>query len=115
MTRRAAAREAGGGEIETTPEEVHRARLAEEACTELLEHAVGIDKDLQKSSDRVRVIGCVPQIVRKSDGLGQLVRHLIDSEVNVEFGERGHYGGVETGNRMCGEQQALRRAVAGSN
>src|SRR6516162_8861653 len=113
MTRRAAAGETGDGEIETAPEEMHRARLAEETGAELLEHAVGIDEDLQKTPHRIRVIGCVPFIVRKSDGIGQLVRNLVDDDVNVELRERSQYSGVETGDRMPGEQQMPRRAVTG--
>ena len=50
MPRRAAAGKPRHREIEAAPEEMHRARLAEEAGAELLEHAIGIDQDLPESA-----------------------------------------------------------------
>src|SRR5262249_45092454 len=44
MRRRGAAGEAGHGEIEAAPEEVHRAALANEAGPEDLEHPVDLDE-----------------------------------------------------------------------
>src|SRR6185295_20170553 len=42
MLRRPASREAGDGKIAASPEEVHRAALAEEAATEALQHPIGL-------------------------------------------------------------------------
>ena len=53
MARRATAREARHREIETAPEEMHRACLAEKAGAELLEDAVAVDEDLQEAPDGV--------------------------------------------------------------
>ena len=57
MARRAAAGKARHREIEAAPEEMHRARLAEKAGAELLEHAVGIDQDLQEAPHRIGIVG----------------------------------------------------------
>ena len=64
---------------------MHRARLAEEAGAELLEHAVGIDKDLQEAPHRIRVVGGVPVSCENRIGVRQFVRHLVDGDVNAEF------------------------------
>jgi len=48
MTRRAPARKARHREIETAPEEMHRARFAEKTSAELLEHAVALTRIWKK-------------------------------------------------------------------
>src|SRR5262249_9586250 len=57
MARRGSTREAGHREIEASPEEMHRARLAEKAGAELLEDAIDIDKDLEEAPDRIAIVG----------------------------------------------------------
>src|SRR5579863_306212 len=113
MARRAAARKARDGEVEAAPEKMYRACLAEETGAELLEHAVGAGKDLQKALYGARIIGCVQLVVRKSDRVRQLVRHVIDDDVDVELGKCRHHGGVETRDRMTGKRQPPRGAATG--
>src|SRR5258708_39716284 len=103
MARRAAAGKTRHSEIETAPEEMHRAGLAEEAGAELLEHPIGVDKNLKKAPHRVRVVGGVLVILREADRLRQFVRHLVDHDVNAELGENSHSSRVETCDRFSGE------------
>src|ERR1700704_6693523 len=80
-----AARKARHREMETAPEEMHRARLSKEAGAELLEHPIGIEENLEEASHRIRVIGCMLVVFRKPDRLGQFVRHLVDGDIDTKF------------------------------
>src|SRR5437588_11598577 len=99
MARRAAAGEPCYREIKTAPEEMHRARLAEEAGAEFFEHPVGVQKYLEEPSHRVRIVGRVVSVLRELGRLRQFVRHLVDRNSNAEFAERGHDGPIETRDR----------------
>ena len=113
MARRAPAGEARHREIETAPEEMHRARLAEEAGAELLEDAVAVHEDLQEAPDRVGIVGGMRGVLRKPDRVRQLVRHLVDGNGNAEFGKRGDRRGMEARDRLSGERKLPLCAVAG--
>src|ERR1700687_705333 len=115
MARRAPAGKTRHGEIEAAPEEMYRARLAEEAGAESLEHPIGIEQHLKKAPHRGRIIGCMPVVLRKSDRLRQFVRHLVDHEVNAELGECGHDRRIKTRDRLSGQRKLPRGAVAGRN
>src|SRR5580692_9130600 len=56
MARRAAARKARDREIETAPEEMHRASLAEKAGAELLEHPIDADENPEEAADGVGIV-----------------------------------------------------------
>ena len=103
MTRRAPAGKACHREIEAAPEEMDRARLAEESGTELLEDAVSVHKNLQKAPYRVRVIRGVLMVLRKADRLRQFIGHLVDGDVNAELRELGHDRRIEARDRVSGE------------
>src|SRR6266404_9669376 len=94
---------------------MHRTRLAEEAGAELLEYLVGIDEDLKEVTHRIRVVGCVVCILREFDRCRQLVRHLIDGDVDAEFGECCHGRRVETCNGFSSQAKLPRSTVAGRN
>src|SRR6202043_3155746 len=96
MPRRSSSRKARHRKIKTAPEEMYRAGLAEEAGAELLEHAVSVDKDLEKAPHRVRIVGGMLGVLREADRFRQLIGHLVDFDVNAEIRQRGHDGGVET-------------------
>src|SRR5450759_950552 len=89
MARRAPARKARHREIEAAPEEMHRTRLAKEAGAELLEHPVGIHKDLQEAPHGVWIVGSMPVVLRKPDRLRQFVGHLVDGDANAKLREIG--------------------------
>src|SRR5258708_31057609 len=115
MARRAAAGKTRHSEIETAPEKLQRAGLAEEAGAELLEHPIGIEKNLKKAPERVRVVGGVRVILREADRLRQFVRHLVDHDVNAELGENSHNSRVKTSNRFSGQGKLPRCAFTGRN
>jgi len=92
-----------------------RARLAQKAGAELLEHAVGVHKNLQEAPHRSRIIGGMFLVLRKPDRLRQFVRHFVDGDVDAGFPKRGHDGGVETRHRLSGQRKLPLRAVAGGN
>src|SRR6266404_9736619 len=115
MARRTAAGKTRHREIKAAPEEMHRAGLAEEAGAELLEHPIGIDKNLKKAPHRVRVVGGVLVILREAERLRQLVRHLVDHDVNAELGENSHNSRVKTSNRFAGQGKLPRCAFTGRN
>ena len=63
---------------------MHRARLAEEARAERLEHAVALQ---QRSPEALRlrgVVGGVGLILGERDGIGNLDRHRPDVHVDAE-------------------------------
>src|SRR5882672_469829 len=113
MARRATAREARYRQIETAPEEMHRACLAEEAGAELLEDAVGIDEDLQEAPDGVGIVGSVRGVFGEFYRIGQLVRCLVDGNGYTESAKRGKRGGVEACDGMIRQRKVPLRAVAG--
>src|ERR1700694_2231884 len=115
MARRAPARKARYREIEAAPEEVHRARLAEERSAELLEHTVGTYKDLQEAPYGVRIVGSMPVVLRKPDRLRQFVGHLVDGDANAECCEISHDRRIKTCDRLPGQRKLPRCAVAGRN
>ena len=115
MARCASARKTGYREIETAPEKMDRAGLAEKAGAELFEHPVDAYKNLQKPLHGVRIVGGMLVIIRKPDWIRQFVRHVVDGNVNAEFGERGHDRRVESRNGLSGQVQSPRCAVAGRN
>src|SRR3954470_23306506 len=113
VARRASSRETCHRKIETAPEEMHRAPLAEKAGAELLEHAIAVHEDLQETFYSVRVVGRMRAVQRKPDRVRQFVRHLVDSSSNAEFAERRHSGGVEAGDGVPGKRELPLCAVAG--
>src|SRR5258706_2903446 len=115
MARCAASGKTRHRQIEAAPEEVDRARLAEKAGAELLEHAVGVHKDLQEAPHRIRIVRGVRDVLREANRLRQFVRHLVDGDVNAEGCKIGHDRRVETRDRLSGEGKVPLRAVTGGN
>ncbi len=87
--------EAGHGEVEAVPEEVHGARLAGEPAAELLEHRVGPVEDPPEARDRVAIPGRVLEILGKRRRHGDAERLLGDLDVDVELAEQRVEAGVE--------------------
>src|SRR5258707_15602111 len=115
MARCAASRKTRHRQIEAAPEEVDRARFAEEAGAELLEHAVGVHKDLQEAPHRIRIVRGVRDVLREANRLRQFVRHLVDGDVNAEVRKIGYHRSIEARHRLSGEGKLPLRAVAGGN
>src|SRR5882724_7810026 len=113
MARRAAAGKARHREVETAPEEMHRARLAQKSSAELLEHPVGARENPEKAPHGVAIIGGVSIVVRESDWIRQFIRHLVDDRVDAKFGKRRHDQGVEARDGLTRKRKLPPRAVAG--
>src|SRR5439155_13042739 len=114
MERRRATREAGAGEIEGPPPEVHRTRLAEESPAEGPEHTLGARENAPAAPGRVGVVGGVYAIGGEGNGVVRdLDRPRPDPDRSVELAQQGAVAGVEVGNGLRLERQTGDRAVAG--
>src|SRR5690606_17516823 len=71
--------ESGDGEIETTPEEVHRARLAEERGTETLHHDADAYERLKEAADGLGIIGARCAVLREGDPVRNFARAAVES------------------------------------
>ena len=89
------AREAGDGEVEAVPEEVHRAGLAVEPAAELLEHGVRPVEDAAEALDRLSIPGRVLDVLGKRRRHRDTERLLLDLDVDAELGEHRVEAGVE--------------------
>src|SRR6266511_2041350 len=75
---RAPSAEARGREVERAPEELHRARLAEEARAEALEDHVSAQQRGRETADRFAVVRANLDVVAEGDRRGDLARHAVD-------------------------------------
>src|SRR5690606_30999724 len=78
-------RKACDGEIETAPEQVNGAGLAEKGCAESIEHSVNCEQRLLEALHRVAVVGSVAMVFRERDGVGYLVRSSMEGRRAVEI------------------------------
>src|SRR5436190_6488586 len=72
--RRAPAGEAGDAEIEAAPEEMHRARLADEAAAELLQHRIDRAQHAPEALDRIAFVGGVRGVLVERDRIVEFLR-----------------------------------------
>jgi hypothetical protein len=94
---------------------MHRARLADKAGAELLEHPVGTDENLEEAPHGIGVIGRMLRIPRKADGIGQFVRHFMDGDVNADVGERRQDLRIKARDGMSRQRELARGAAAPRN
>ena len=90
MWRRGPPGEPGVGEVERSPEQVHRAGLADEPGAEHLEDALHLDEREPEPPHGVRVVAGVDPVVRERDRVGDLDRHRPDLGGDTEVGEQRH-------------------------
>src|SRR6185312_10715483 len=84
-------REAREREVERAPEEMQRARLADELAAEALEHR---PHGLQRAPERGGALAIVRMVARirlEADRLGHLDRHRPDADRAAEALERRHH------------------------
>src|SRR6185437_8588032 len=105
MRRRRPAGEARHRKIETPPEEVHRARLAEEAAAEELEDAICLNEHAPERVCRARVIGGVDVIAREWNCVRDLVRRLDDAHVDAHAAQELEDPPVKVTDRLRLERQ----------
>src|SRR4029077_12225246 len=99
-------------EVEASPEEMHRARLAEKAAAEQLEDTVDLNKRAPKAMGRRGVISGVGVIFREADRVRDLVWHFIDGDRDTDAGEELGHASIEFGNCLRLERQRLGLAQA---
>src|SRR6185437_184932 len=71
-------------QVKTAPEEMCRARFADEARAENVEHIVNRHQSAPEAPGIFLVVGGVYVVLIESNGIGDLHRHLPDFYVNVE-------------------------------
>jgi hypothetical protein len=96
----ASAGEARHRQIEAAPEEVHRARLAEKAATELVEDVRDRDHRAPASIGIVGIVGGMDGVLLEGDGIGDFDRHGPDVHIDAQCGESGPELGVKGSNRL---------------
>src|SRR5206468_11595259 len=106
-----AAREAGHGEIEGPPKEMHGARLAEEATAKLLEHRVGLNEDLEEALDRCWVVRRMLLVVGETDRPWHFDGHGGDFRFDIQLTERIPDFTVEGGHRSRNQRNRLEGSV----
>jgi hypothetical protein len=115
MGRRAPPGEARHRQIEAAPEEMHRARLAEKAAAEQLEHPVGLH---QRAPEAVRGLGVV-RLMRFVQGEADRVRHLVgpvvDPDRNADSVQEAHDPAVERRDALRLQRQRRRIPAAGAH
>src|SRR5258706_2344379 len=87
--------EARDREVGATPEEVNRARLADEAATKPRHHAMGMKEGDPEPGDGVGVVGTVLVVLREGDRYYDFDRSRQDRYLHIELVERGHRRLVE--------------------
>ena len=64
---------------------MHRAGLAEEAAAKKLEDAIDLDERAPEAMCRAGVIARMGAILRKANGIGHLVRQLVDGDARHRY------------------------------
>ena len=115
MERRRPSGKAGDREVEAAPEEMDRARLAEEAAAEELEDAIGLDERAPETMGRGAVVGSVGAVERKADRVGNLVRCFVDRYRDAEPVQEIDDPTMEGGNSLRRERKRPFLATAGAS
>ena len=97
-------REPGEGKVEGTPEDMHRAGLADERRAKHLEDAFDLDERPPEAVHCFRVIARMGAVVGKRDRALDLDRHGPDLGADTEGIEQRHDVRVEVGDTAGGER-----------
>src|SRR5687768_4796220 len=89
----------GHSQVDTSPEEMHRAHLAYEASAEFLEDAIGLHERMPEEGSRIRIVARMLLIFLEWYCHFHLDRAGKDPDLDTEFGERLHGLAVEVGDR----------------
>src|SRR5271156_3449892 len=114
MARGRAAGEARDRQIETAPEEMDGAGLAEIAGAEQLEEAIHLDERAPEAMCGLGVIGGVDLVLRETDRVREFVRHFVDFHDNAQAAQEFHHRMVKPGNGLWLERDAAFLALAGA-
>src|SRR6188508_1947080 len=96
-----ASREARDRQIARTPEEVNRARLADKARPENLEHTIGLDERSPESMHVLSVVRAMRLVLGKRDRIDELRRLSRDAHLDVEAPQRFYHQTVKHGDTLC--------------
>src|SRR5262249_13029164 len=99
MRRREPAGKARDREVEASPEEMHRADLADKTGPEQREHAMRAEQNAPEARGVVAVVGSVHTVTIERNGVGDLVRHRVDTDVDAKLGQRGEQIDIELRHR----------------
>ena len=113
VKRRATPGEPGHGKVETAPEQVDRADLADETRAEPLEDLRDRDKRPEKARDRVGIVGPGLPVVTERDRVRHLVGPAMKLRGAAERGDHLDKARVEFGNRHRAERNGGAAPVAG--
>src|SRR6185503_9937307 len=80
MARSRPPRKACDRQVETAPEKMHRARLAEKAGTEMAHHLVRGRQYPEETARVFGVVGLVYVVLAERNGVRNFARHRIDRE-----------------------------------
>ncbi len=114
MNGRASPREAGDREIEASPEEVHRAHLAEIAAPKHLEDAIGLHERPPESVRRIGVVSAVRAILVEGRRVFHLVRLSVNRDFDPKLGQVPHHVVIEVGDGPRLKREAPFSPVGGA-
>ena len=86
--------------VETSPEEMNGACLADKAAPEEFEDAISLHQCSPKGVGRVGVVRAVYLIHRKGNRVVQLVRHLVYCDRNANSFQEIHDSTIEVSDRL---------------
>jgi hypothetical protein len=109
--RRRSAREPRDRQVERTPEEMDRARLADEACPPLGEDRRDARKDLPAAVRRRRIVGVMDGVVLETNRIGNLDRHRPDAHAKAHALQQTHHLAIEIRYGLAGQRVGLRAPV----
>src|SRR6185369_3819170 len=99
--------------IEASPEEMDRAALAKEGRAELEEHPLDFSQDAPMPFGKVAIVGRVGIVLVEADRIGQLVRHVMNADLDAELLQRLDDLGIEIGDRPRIKPDLPDRTVVG--
>jgi hypothetical protein len=85
----------GAGQIERAPEEMGRARLADEPAPKLLEHPIGMGQDPPATVGIFRVVRAVLLILGEWSRVLHLIRRWPEPGLDPQFLEQPHVLAIE--------------------
>ena len=112
MRRHNSSREAGHGQVEAAQKEMDRARLAQVAAVEILEHPIGLDESSPEGMGDTGVVGAVAAVPWKRDRVRDLVWHFVDRDLNAVIIHDAAHLTVELAHRLWGERERPSFAAA---
>ena len=115
MLRRPPAGEPRRREVGASPEEVHRARLADEASTERVHHPMRLHEREPEPPRGIRVVRPMHVVVVERNRVGNLRRARVDLHRDTDVFERGHRRSIEARHRPRLERHLTPRTVGGSH